>query len=64
LVYGTDMGINKEMYQITFRILESADEHFYELDQFGYHWSLYGLALDDTVLEKLYHLNAKNITEH
>ena len=28
IVYGTDMGTTKEMYQITFRILESADEHF------------------------------------
>lgn len=61
LVYGTDMGIKKEMYQITFRILESADEHFYELEQFGYHWSLYGLDLDDAVLEKLYNINAEKL---
>ncbi len=61
LVYGTDMGITKEMYQITFRILESADEHFYELEQFGYHWSLYGLDLDDAVLEKLYNINAEKL---
>jgi predicted TIM-barrel fold metal-dependent hydrolase len=61
LVYGTDMGIKKEMYQITFRILESADEHFYELEQFGYHWNLYGLDLDDAVLEKLYNINAEKL---
>src|SRR5690242_339777 len=29
LVYGTDMGISKDMYKTTFRILETADEHFY-----------------------------------
>ena len=30
LVYGTDMGVDKAMYRVTFRILESLDEHFYE----------------------------------
>src|SRR5665811_499509 len=45
LVYGTDMGTAKDMYHITFRILETADEHFYKQDIFNYHWPLYGLAL-------------------
>ncbi|HID38639.1 MAG TPA: amidohydrolase, partial [Calditrichaeota bacterium] len=54
LLYGTDMGYEKSMYQITFRILESKDEHFYEIDLFGYHWPLYGLGLSDTVLKKIY----------
>src|SRR6201997_2470947 len=40
LVYGTGMGFDKAMYQTTFRILESADEHFYAHEQFRYHWSL------------------------
>ncbi len=61
LVYGTDMGMDENMYKTTFRILESADDHFYEQDQFGYHWSLYGLDLSKDVLEKLYHLNAEKI---
>jgi len=30
LVYGTDMGFNEDMYKITFRILETEDEHFYD----------------------------------
>ena len=30
LLYGTDMGTSEKMYRITFRILETADEHFYE----------------------------------
>ncbi len=61
LLYGTDMGFDKEMYQITFRILESADEHFYEIDQFGYHWPLNGFALSDQVLRKIYRENALSI---
>ena len=61
LVYGTDMGFDEKMYKTTFRILESADEHFYETDMFNYHWALYGLNLPKTVLEKLYSKNAERI---
>ena len=61
IVYGTDMGTSRNMYQITFRILESADEHFYEQDQFNYHWPLYGLALSDATLKKIYHDNGERI---
>jgi len=61
LLYGTDMGYRKEMYQTTFRILESNDEHFYEIDLFGYHWPLYGFGLKDTVLKKIYTDNARKI---
>lgn len=64
LVYGTDMGDTKDMYHITFRILESADEHFYEFDRFGYHWPLYGLYLTDATLKKLYSDNGKKILSH
>ena len=52
LVYGTDMGFDADMYHITFRILESQDEHFYETEQFSYHWPLYGLGLSDEVLKR------------
>lgn len=61
LVYGTDMGFSKDMYQLTFRILESADEHFYAWNHSSYHWPLYGLALDDDVLERVYRRNALKI---
>ncbi|HWB25709.1 MAG TPA: amidohydrolase family protein [Chitinophagaceae bacterium] len=61
LVYGTDMGMAKKMYRITFHILESADEHFYEHDYFSYHWPLYGLDLSAGTLEKIYNSNAKKI---
>ena len=61
LVYGTDMGFDTKMYRITFRILESQDEHFYETEQFGYHWPLYGLGLSDEVLQRVYHENAARL---
>jgi hypothetical protein len=55
------MGTNLNMYRVTFRILETADEHFYERDHFGYHWPLYGLFLSDQTLRKIYRNNAKNL---
>lgn len=64
LLYGTDNNPEEHMYLTTFRILESADEHFYETEMFGYHWALYGLDLDKTVLEKLYRTNAERIMKY
>ena len=61
LLYGTDMGFDKEMYRVTFRILETSDEHFYETDMFSYHWSLNGFGLPDAILQKLYRTNAEKI---
>ena len=61
LVYGTDMGFDKKMYRITFRVLETLDEHFYENEQFGYHWSLNGFGLPDEILKRVYHDNATKI---
>ena len=61
LLYGTDMGFDAEMYRITFRILESEDEHFYETGQFGYHWALNGFGLDEKILKKVYRDNALKI---
>ena len=63
LVYGTDMGFDQDMYRITFRILESQDEHFYEIDQFGYHWPLNGLGLNDDILQRVYHGTAANLLQ-
>ena len=54
LLYGTDMGFDLPMYRITFRLLETEDEHFYETDQFGYHWALNGFGLPETILKKIY----------
>jgi uncharacterized protein len=61
LVYGTDMGFDKAMYRVTFRILESLDEHFYEIEQFSYHWSLNGFGLSDAILRQVYRDNAAKL---
>ena len=61
LLYGTDMGFDKPMYRVTFRILETFDEHFYETEQFSYHWPLYGLGLEDRILKQVYHDNAAGL---
>ena len=61
LLYGTDMGMEATMYQTTFRILESRDEHFYEIERFNYHWPLHGFGLEPKVLKKLYRSNAAKI---
>lgn len=63
LFYGTDMGFEESMYEITFRILETYDEYFYEIELFNYHWPLYGLGLTDETLEKLYHINSNKLFE-
>jgi len=61
LIYGTDMGFDIGVYRITFRILESSDEHFYEIDEFGYYWALNGFGLSDQILHKLYRGNTLQI---
>jgi predicted TIM-barrel fold metal-dependent hydrolase len=63
LVYGTDMGFDKQMYRGTFRILETLDEHFYD-EEYGYHWALSGFGLSDDILKQLYRDNALKILEH
>lgn len=60
LVYGTDMGLDANMYETTFRILETRDEHFYHPD-YGYHWSYSGFGLDNRILKKIYFRNANKI---
>jgi predicted TIM-barrel fold metal-dependent hydrolase len=61
LLYGTDMSATMDMYRLTFRVLESSDEHFYAWSHSSYHWPLYGLALSDPILTKVYHANALKI---
>jgi uncharacterized protein len=61
IVYGTDMGTSKDMYRFTFRILETADEHFYEHGRIDYHWPLHGLHLSEATLKKIYSGNGKRI---
>ncbi len=60
LLYGTDNNYKDGLYPVSFRILETADEHFYD-GRFGYHWPLYGLALSDEALRALYQDNAVKV---
>jgi predicted TIM-barrel fold metal-dependent hydrolase len=61
LLYGTDLNPEVEMYRTTFRLLETADEHFYTPYFSKYHWPLHALALPDPVLRKVYRENAMKI---
>ncbi|MHA4810124.1 amidohydrolase family protein [Flavitalea flava] len=69
IIFGSDLGYDPsntmdyatQLYQASFRLLESADEHIYEHQLFKYHWPLYGLDLEDKVLKKLYRDNALRI---
>src|SRR5690606_31881325 len=59
LLYGADMSTDVRMYRFTFRVLQTADEHFYF--RYTYHWPLYGLDLGDDVLKKIYYENANRL---
>lgn len=61
LLYGTDMGLDADMYRITFRILETNDEHFYGREISTYHWAMNGFGLQKDILKKLYRVNANNL---
>ena len=62
VMFGTDNTPDVDMYQNNFRWLETDDEAF---DYWGSpsqgRWTISGLNLPDTVLEKIYHLNAEKI---
>jgi predicted TIM-barrel fold metal-dependent hydrolase len=62
VMFGSDNGMDAEMYRNYFRWLETADESF---DYWGSpsqgRWKIYGLDLPDAVLEKIYHSNAEKL---
>jgi len=62
VMFGTDNGMDEEMYRNIFRWLETSDEYF---DYWGApaqgRWKIYGMQLPDPVLEKVYHLNAEKL---
>jgi predicted TIM-barrel fold metal-dependent hydrolase len=64
IVYGTDMTFDEHIYKVSFRLLETTDEHFYETDLFGYHWPLYGFGLNDQALKKIYNETPKKVLKH
>ena len=62
IMFGTDSGMDEEMYRNIFRWLETSDDYF---EPWGYpgqgRWLTYGINLPDDVLEKIYHKNAENL---
>lgn len=61
ILYGTDMDPDPEMFRVTFRLMETADEHFYPAYFRKYHWPMHGWALPDEVLKKIYGGNARRL---
>jgi predicted TIM-barrel fold metal-dependent hydrolase len=51
----------KEEYYTYFRVLETDDEYFDYYRKRHAHWKMYGLALPDSVLKKVYYKNALNV---
>jgi predicted TIM-barrel fold metal-dependent hydrolase len=65
VLFGTDMPVKADVYRAYFRFFETADEFFEYPDYFGNfgntRWRIYGLALPDDVLKKVYGENARRI---
>jgi len=62
ILFGTDSEPVPEMYRNYFRWLETDDEYFDYWESPGQgRWKIYGLGLPDSILEKVYHLNAERI---
>jgi predicted TIM-barrel fold metal-dependent hydrolase len=55
VMFGTDQGREKAVYQAWWRLLETPDEYIPGPNS----WRLYGLELPDNVLAKIYRDNAK-----
>ena len=52
ILYGTDTNPDAGMYRVTFRLVETADEHFYPAYIRNYHWPMHGFALSDRILKR------------
>jgi predicted TIM-barrel fold metal-dependent hydrolase len=64
ILFGTDWGIDLEMYRNFYRFLETDDEYFYCYlhEESGMGWNrIYGLYLPDEVLQKIYCTNAEHV---
>jgi predicted TIM-barrel fold metal-dependent hydrolase len=60
VMFGKDTWEPSE-YHVYFRVLESADEYFDYYRKRHAFWKMYGLALPDDVLKKLYYKNALRV---
>ncbi len=57
ILFGKD-SYNVSEYSTYFRVLETDDEYFDYYRKRHAHWKMYGLALPDSILKKLYNKNA------
>lgn len=60
IMFGKDAW-NPEEYHTYFRVLETADEYFPYYKKYHAYWKMYGLALPDEVLKKVYYKNALRV---
>jgi predicted TIM-barrel fold metal-dependent hydrolase len=64
ILFGTDAGPSLEAYRTYYRFLETEDEYFsYDNEPVPGQgrWAIYGLGLEDAVLEKIYRDNAQRV---
>lgn len=64
ILFGIDVGAHLETYQKYYRFLETDDEYFnYGISEVPGQgrWYIYGLALPDDILEKVYFKNAQRV---
>ncbi len=61
ILFGKD-AFQPSEYPYYFRVFETADEYFDYYRPYHAFWKLYGIALPDTVLKKVYFANALKIT--
>ncbi len=60
VLFGKD-SFKPEEYPTYFRVLESGDEYFPYYKKYHAFWKMYGLALPDNILRKLYYKNALKV---
>ena len=60
ILFGKDSWVPSE-YTTYFRVLETSDEYFPYHKKYHAFWRMYGLALPDEVLKKVYYKNALRI---
>lgn len=60
ILFGKDSWAPEE-YATYFRVLETADEYFPYHKKYHAFWRMYGMALPDEILKKIYYKNALRI---
>lgn len=64
ILFGTDANAMAHNYPLNYRFLETWDEYF-DYDESGLgklgKWKIYGIGLEDSILEKVYYKNAEKM---